>query len=953
MGAVRRGQNNQAAPGGHGAPAGPGAGASTTRRTIGVLSPVVGGFYFGALIAGIARAARAAGHRVVAVQTFPAGLDRERYPDEPALHTPVGLGAVDGLVVVGSSVRHDRLASVREWGVPFVLVSEDAVPGGTEPVLVPDNVGGVRAAVEHLIGHGHTAIGFVGTLGQRDMRERHAAYRAALAEHGVVAADEWWYEASDNHERGGADAAARMLAAGSPTTAVVVATDRNAVGFQRALRTSGLLLPRDQAVVGFDHTDSGARVVPRLSTVDPRYDRVGELAVQALLCRMRGEEPPASALCPPARLVLRESCGCTEHAGGAVDPGAGGDQDARSRLQALASSAFAGPGVGGALRRVGDEAREAWWRAVLDPLDAAAERGAVPQVSAMARLADLTVALQPHPEALEQLVLVLRDLVADVRQGSTAPVEDGDVDAVTRASTDVLQALAQGCTRTLLARGGRLERTIADQYEVDLDLLRGEGTSPRALGWLPRSARGPACLALWTGADRGAGDPELEVVGVHDPSGTLSRLIGTRSTASQFPPPALTRAGALTSSEVTFVLPVTFGGSDWGLLAIDGTVETRSTHARDRFNHWAALLAVALDQERLLGSLREQRRALEQAASRERALADAVRASEERYALASLAAQDGTWDWDVSAGTVYFSPRWKLTLGYAEDEIGSSPAEWLDRVHPADRDELAAAIAGQLAGSVAPLELEHRVRTASGDYRWMACRAVTVLDDAGCPARLVGALVDVTERKQAELALQRDALRDPRTGLANRLLLEDRLGVALVRARRRPEDDSALVVVRVLRQEAGCGPVDTAPRGTALVPEARVGERPAGARSGGRDADTHRAVVRRLRELAGEGDTAARLGEDEFALLVEAAPRTDPGTVSGDSVGDGAGRRARVAPTPGDLLEELRADLGPRVAVGLVGSLQGLRDVAEVLREADIAVLRGRARPDGRRVLQR
>ena len=50
----------------------------TARRTIGVLSPVVGGFYFGALIAGVARAARAAGHRVVAVQTYPAGLDRER-----------------------------------------------------------------------------------------------------------------------------------------------------------------------------------------------------------------------------------------------------------------------------------------------------------------------------------------------------------------------------------------------------------------------------------------------------------------------------------------------------------------------------------------------------------------------------------------------------------------------------------------------------------------------------------------------------------------------------------------------------------------------------------------------------------------------------------------------------------------------------------------------------------
>ncbi|GAA3822041.1 substrate-binding domain-containing protein [Cellulomonas soli] len=939
MGTVRRGQTP-----------------ATARRTIGVLSPVVGGFYFGALIAGIARAARAAGHRVVAVQTFPAGLDRERYPDEPALHTPVGLGAVDGLVVVGSAVRHDRLASIRAWGVPFVLVSEDPVPGGTEPVLVPDNVGGVRSAVEHLLQHGHTAVGFVGHLAQRDMRERHAAYRAALLEHGIEPAEAWCYEASDNHEQGGADAAARLVAAGTPTTAVVVATDRNAVGFQRALRTSGFLLPRDQAVVGFDHTESGARVVPRLTTVDPHYDRVGELAVAALLARLPGAEPGVAtgsdtgsetgartapgegtsgeALSPPSRLVVRESCGCTESraepaARGAApdaDPRADLDADvdadvdaARERLQTLAGTAFGGPGASSSLRRIGSEARDAWWRAVTDPIEAAADRCAVPQVTAMARLADLTVALQPHPEALEQIVPAVRDLeVAAVRR-RPSPVSSA---AAARAATDVLQALAQGCTRAMLARSGRLERTIADQYEVDMDLLRGEGTSARALGWLPRGTRGPACLALWLGTDQGAGDPELEVVGVHDPSGTLSRLIGVRTTASQFPPVALTRAGAVGSSDVTFVLPVTFGGSDWGLLAIDGAVETRSTSARDRFNHWAALLAVALDQERLLTSLREQRRALEQAAGRERDLADAVRASEERYALASLAAQDGTWDWDVSAGTVYFSPRWKQTLGYREDEIGSSPGEWLDRVHPTDRDELSAAIASQLAGSRAPLELEHRVRTASGDYRWMACRAVTVLDDAGCPARLVGALVDVTERKETQIALQRDALHDPETGLVNRLLFEDRLATALARTRRNASYDCALAVVRVVP--------GTEPGGLDSLVQREGDVHPV------RALDARREVVRRLCSPLRDGDTSARLGEDEFAVLLDDTDTT------------GVPERVR------QLLDGLRADLGRRVAIGLVDGLRGLRDVGEVLREADIAVLRGQARDEsGRRPLLR
>ncbi|WP_136519979.1 MULTISPECIES: substrate-binding domain-containing protein [Cellulomonas] len=876
---------------------------ATVRRTIGVLSPVVGGFYFGALIAGVARAARGAGHRVVAVQTYPAGLDRERYPDESVLDTPVALGAVDGLVVVGKSLSQERLAAVREWGVPVVLVSEDPVHPD-DPVVVPDNAGGVREAVEHLLWHGHTAIGFLGNLSQRDMRERFAAYRATLAEHGIESDESWWYEASDNQEQGGVDAAARMLAAGTPTTAVVAATDRNAVGFQRALRSHGLVLPRDQAVVAFDHADSGARVSPRLSTVDAHFGRVGEQAVQLLLARMRGEEVAPGEHRVASTLVVRESCGCTEVTSAAV-AGVGDDGVAGADLvRRLADSAFAGPAGSASVRRSGPDAREAWWRAVVEPVEAAAERGVAPAAAALGRLADLTAALQPHPEALEQTVTVMR--AVECRQvEALSEARAHHAGAVRRAVTDVLLAVTKGCTRAMLARSGQLERTIVDQYEVDMDLLRGDGASPRALGWLPRGVRGHACLGLWVGSDRGPGDREMEIVGVHDTTGTLSRLVGVRTTASQFPPAALTRAGTVGSNELTFVVPVTFGGSDWGLLAIDGVVETRSTQPRDRFNHWAALLAVALDQERLLASLREQRKALEQAAARERALADTVRESEERYALASMAAHDGTWDWDVSAGTVYYSPRWKQTLGYADDVIGDQPAEWLERVHPADRDELSAAIAAQLAGCGTPLELEHRVRTSSGDYRWMLCRAVTVLDDAGCPARLVGTLVDVTERKEAEMALQRDALHDPETGLVNRLLFIDRLGAALLRTRRSPAYDCALALVRVVE------PTPTVVREPADVAP-----------------DVHREVVRQLRRPLREGDTTARIGEDDFAVLV-------------DDVGAG-GMPQRLA----ELLERLRRDIGPRLAIGVLGSIRGMRDAADVLREADIVLLREQTRQD-------
>nr|WP_279589670.1 PAS domain-containing protein [Cellulomonas uda] len=302
----------------------------------------------------------------------------------------------------------------------------------------------------------------------------------------------------------------------------------------------------------------------------------------------------------------------------------------------------------------------------------------------------------------------------------------------------------------------------------------------------------------------------------------------------------------------------------------------------------------------MLESLHEQRVQLEQAAARERALADAVRASEEHYALASMAADDGTWDWDVSAGTVYYSPRWKRTLGYDDDAVGSSPTEWLERVHPADRDEVSTAIAAALAGVDTTLELEHRVRSATGDYRWLMCRAMTVLDDAGCPARVVGTIVDVTERKQSEIAQQQDALRESETGLATRLLFLDRLGGAVVRAHRVHEFDCALVVVRLPG-------LDQVSRGEPTV--------------------SVRQLAERLQAAVRAGDTAARIAEDQIALLLE------------DTAGAGVPMRVRR------VIDSLEAELGERVRVGVVPSVRGCADASAVLREADIALARAAAGP--------
>jgi PAS domain S-box-containing protein len=76
----------------------------------------------------------------------------------------------------------------------------------------------------------------------------------------------------------------------------------------------------------------------------------------------------------------------------------------------------------------------------------------------------------------------------------------------------------------------------------------------------------------------------------------------------------------------------------------------------------------------------------------------ALRASEERYALAAQGANDGLWDWDLQAETLYVSPRWKEMLGCADREIAAGPGIWLERVHPEDQPALREAFAEYMAG---------------------------------------------------------------------------------------------------------------------------------------------------------------------------------------------------------------------------------------------------------------
>ena len=285
--------------------------------------------------------------------------------------------------------------------------------------------------------------------------------------------------------------------------------------------------------------------------------------------------------------------------------------------------------------------------------------------------------------------------------------------------------------------------------------------------------------------------------------------------------------------------------------------------------------------------------------------------SEERYALASAGANDGLWDWNLSTNRLYFSPRWKRMLALSEDEVGDEPSEWLDRVHADDIERLSALLGGHLAGGTPHFECEHRIRRADADdFLWVLARGLAVRDGLGRTTRIAGSLTDVTDRKHQEARAVHDALHDPLTQLANRALFLDRVSQALARAKRAGKGRFAVLCLDLDRFK--------------LVNDSL----------GHRQGDELLAAVgRRLVEIAGSGETVARPGGDEFAVLI-------------DEVAGPVEARALAERLLADLAKPIAIDGRSLVVTGSIGLtlFDGAYERAEdMMRDAELAMYRAKS----------
>ncbi len=778
--------------------------------TVLVLTPSIGGFYFGELLSGIGREVTAAGGRLVLVQTDGGEVAGGSNP----IAGPVAWSHIDGVVAVTTAVPSSYLQGLRDAGKPIVLVSA-RLRDFAAPTAVPDNQGGTRAAVEHLIGHGHTRIGFVGNLAQPDVRDRYAGYRQALETHDLQADPLLLFRTSDNEWDGGATAARDVLQSAVPPTALMIATDRNAIGLMRALTQAGWVLPRDLAVIGFDNIEAAAFSSPTLSSVSQRFDDVGALAGQLLLTRIGGKDVARTPhVLASAQVELRGSCGC------AVDALGNGSADDRPSHASAAELRTALTEALQTMLQTGDGAVDCHTReavlAAIDRADTLLASRRDPAAAEIRALSDALRDLTSRPDVLRRVIRELTRYLRDV--GAVEGTVPGRLELLTTA-------LSQLQSATLHRQAELTEAALEEQFAVDAALLGAGGRDPCRLGWLAGTHVRTGVLALWEESSTSGG--RLHVAGAYDADGFLPDLLGTTVSPEEFPPTSLIEAARISERRACIVVPVSSNGRDWGLLAVIGEVRPTTL---EPYRHWASQLSAYLEQQ---------------------TLQEAVRANEERYSLASQATNDGLWEWNVRNGDVFMSERCCSLLGLEAQPEVDRLAVWEARVHPDDRAEMRRCLGAVAIGQEQTGTCDYRVRGADGEYRWVLCKAIGVASLGGPVARVVGSMSDIHEQRCLEDQLRQNALHDELTGLPNRRLFLSQLDHA-IELWARMQTPFAVIFLDLDRFKA-------------------VNDR-LGHQAGDRVLS---AVAARIHAELRAIDIGARFGGDEFAILLHAARGAD------------------------------------------------------------------------------
>ena len=269
-------------------------------NTIGLIIPTINNPVFADSTLGVQEYADQKNIKVILGNSY------YKYSQEENLVKVLRESQVDGLIITTTNLKGEVLKSLVDEKFPFVLLFSTIKSGPISAVGI-DNYRGGYLATEHLVSLGHKRIGMVAgkfTMTDRSFHRWHG-YKKCLRDNGI-AYDKELLVQTDYSLSGGRDSIKKLLNVPSPPTAVFCSNDYIALGAIKGARETGLTLPDDLSIVGFDDVQTASYMVPALTTIrQPAYE-MGQRAAQLLLEMIEKKTKPVQDMME-STLIVRES----------------------------------------------------------------------------------------------------------------------------------------------------------------------------------------------------------------------------------------------------------------------------------------------------------------------------------------------------------------------------------------------------------------------------------------------------------------------------------------------------------------------------------------------------------------------------------------------------------------------------------------------------------------------
>lgn len=277
--------------------------AMNTTGTLALIFPKLSGPFFSEVIRGAEIGARETGYHLL-IYGASSGTTPNRNQTLELLATKA-----DGLILASELISTTHIQSLQRRRVAVVVLG--GKPEGISVDSVrPDDFGGAVKAIDHLIEHGYRRIAMIsGPITRRHTDDRRMGYQTALHTHGLPCYPELMTAGAFDEESGYA-AMRRLLQHKPGPDAVFAANDQMAIGAMAAVRESGLRVPDDIAMIGFDDIEPARYVQPALTTVHQDMLGQSQYAVRLLVSRIDRSEGEIETKVMPTHLIIRRSCGC-------------------------------------------------------------------------------------------------------------------------------------------------------------------------------------------------------------------------------------------------------------------------------------------------------------------------------------------------------------------------------------------------------------------------------------------------------------------------------------------------------------------------------------------------------------------------------------------------------------------------------------------------------------------